>query len=1059
MIDLGFPAVKRIGQTHVALDKKLYYWTGSQWKDLGKMTLSGLEGDNPLLEIGENLYLDENGKLCAKSQEQANWTDYDPESPAYINNIPESLAYLRNITFELLQINGDVGTRGDQLAAGNHTHENLTSTISGNWHPEGLLFAVPSGDKKKLYHTDGIINVHNWRSITEAYLPGISKSKTNNLLTGVTIPEFSMIPPLPEILPEVKDIGETIRYQGANKIKVPAKSFNSVLEFSSTVIKPRELVKPVLKDFGRMLPYSGSYYTYLAWASDSTGTGFTLYYNPLLEFTAILTLIVPRSDLTTIDFEGLWVNYSSPSITYNYVAYASDLLGTDFTTVFNPLLKYIAILSTNTEILAPIAADFAGEWRNYGGKPAYTYRVFASDSSGTDFTDVYSKGLLYTSVITSEIPLFLSVLNFTGSWELVSEQSFFYVAYASGNLGEDFLMEYNPLNTFIAVLHSKSFIATPVATDFEGLWINVNAPSVVYNYIAYASDMAGTDFSLVYNAVLPYLAVIKSRVVLSTPDVLNFEGLWERYRGYNFVYRGYASDDIGTEFSMVYNPSLTYMAVFKTQVAEIELTVGVFEGLWKQFRGVSDNTYFSYASDDTGTNFSMVAGGTHMAILNSPVSISPIAENFYGLWDNPKAAHRYVNIVYALDEEGTGVYRKEDPYSSTLFEFPLSEDYTHVAIKITEDPITDLLKENFTGLWKPKENAYIYTAYAFDCRGTAFTLDKNSSLRYSIDEASITGGNTIDAETGEIWFDYDWVGITTVTVMAYGRPEPKEFTHIIQSVEYGGEVVSTAVLYNEMEEDPTQLHRTWEILRGEVVMDDEFLYYIYAKLPTEPGELYATIVVGKQYYREKIYHGYVNILIGIVNSEEHNRVLALDWNNEGFVAGVKPKPVEVFETKWIPISQICVLDLSSNNTGEQIVVSKKQEYNKVTKVYEDTGEKNTRTITNLGSCPLPPPPPKYAFQSVGRGGVSTIPTTPITPYVEGQTIPVTNTIASGTNKQYFSIPTGKYLHVRNRATLLNYRNIAADSRLNGNRIWESSNIFSTVDATQFFITIDDKPYG
>ena len=52
---------------------------------------------------------------------------------------------------------------------------------------------------------------------------------------------------------------------------------------------------------------------------------------------------------------------------YVYIAYASDDQGTGFTTTFNPLLDYIAIKTTTTEIPTPTAADFVGLWKNYKG--------------------------------------------------------------------------------------------------------------------------------------------------------------------------------------------------------------------------------------------------------------------------------------------------------------------------------------------------------------------------------------------------------------------------------------------------------------------------------------------------------------------------------------------------------------------------------------------------------------------------------------------------------------------------------------------------------------------
>ena len=52
---------------------------------------------------------------------------------------------------------------------------------------------------------------------------------------------------------------------------------------------------------------------------------------------------------------------------YTYIAYASDWAGTDFTNVFNPALDYIAIKTTTSPLVSPIAGNFTGLWKNYKG--------------------------------------------------------------------------------------------------------------------------------------------------------------------------------------------------------------------------------------------------------------------------------------------------------------------------------------------------------------------------------------------------------------------------------------------------------------------------------------------------------------------------------------------------------------------------------------------------------------------------------------------------------------------------------------------------------------------
>lgn len=123
-------------------------------------------------------------------------------------------------------------------------------------------------------------------------------------------------------------------------------------------------------------------YVYIAYASDASGTGFTTTFNANLDYIAIKSTTTPIVTPQASDFTGLWKNYKGiqgiqgeqgvagedGSSAYVYIAYASDANGTGFTTTFSPTLNYIAIKSTNTEIVSPQASDFTGLWFNYKGE-------------------------------------------------------------------------------------------------------------------------------------------------------------------------------------------------------------------------------------------------------------------------------------------------------------------------------------------------------------------------------------------------------------------------------------------------------------------------------------------------------------------------------------------------------------------------------------------------------------------------------------------------------------------------------------------------------------------
>ncbi|MFA6475724.1 MAG: hypothetical protein WCV88_06085, partial [Patescibacteria group bacterium] len=127
-------------------------------------------------------------------------------------------------------------------------------------------------------------------------------------------------------------------------------------------------------------------YVYIAYASDSSGTGFTTTFNSALDYIAIKNTTTAIAVPQASDFTGLWKNYKGTTGSagatgsagvdgndaYVYIAYASDSSGTDFTTTFNASLDYIAIKTTTVAIPSPSASDFTGLWKNYKGATGST---------------------------------------------------------------------------------------------------------------------------------------------------------------------------------------------------------------------------------------------------------------------------------------------------------------------------------------------------------------------------------------------------------------------------------------------------------------------------------------------------------------------------------------------------------------------------------------------------------------------------------------------------------------------------------------------------------------
>ena len=110
-----------------------------------------------------------------------------------------------------------------------------------------------------------------------------------------------------------------------------------------------------------------SAYVYHAFASDSSGTGFTLIDDGTLAWTSWIATTTPIASPTLADF-SVWVrrkgidgsNGANGTSAYVYVAWASDSSGTGFSLTPSASLPYRAELHTSTPIVSPTLADFSG---------------------------------------------------------------------------------------------------------------------------------------------------------------------------------------------------------------------------------------------------------------------------------------------------------------------------------------------------------------------------------------------------------------------------------------------------------------------------------------------------------------------------------------------------------------------------------------------------------------------------------------------------------------------------------------------------------------------------
>ena len=191
-------------------------------------------------------------------------------------------------------------------------------------------------------------------------------------------------------------------------------------------------------------------YVYIAYASDSSGTGFTTTFNANLDYIAIKSTTTPIATPQASDFTGLWKNYKGiqgiqgeqgvagedGSSAYVYIAYASDANGTGFTTTFDASLDYIAIKATTSPIASPQASDFTGLWKNYKGEKGDKGDTGAAGADGEDGLDInwkgtYSSGTAYVvnDAVFYEGSSYICILNSTGNlptnttyWNLMAQK-------------------------------------------------------------------------------------------------------------------------------------------------------------------------------------------------------------------------------------------------------------------------------------------------------------------------------------------------------------------------------------------------------------------------------------------------------------------------------------------------------------------------------------------------------------------------------------------------------------------------------------------------------------
>lgn len=143
---------------------------------------------------------------------------------------------------------------------------------------------------------------------------------------------------------------------------------------------------------------------------------------------------------------------------------------------------------------------------------------------------------------------------------------------------------------------------------------------------------------------------------------------------------------------------------------------------------------------------------------------APAGETWY--WQTSATGTNIANSgpAYTVSSSGTYYVRSQD--NTTLL---WSNGAGSITVTITPDVSTPVFTSGVTSSRCVGAETINYTA----------TAANSTSITYTLDAASITGGNTINASTGAVTWDAAWTGTSTISATAVGCGSPTTATHTV----------------------------------------------------------------------------------------------------------------------------------------------------------------------------------------------------------------------------------------------------------------------------------------
>ena len=408
-------------------------------------------------------------------------------------------------------------------------------------------------------------------------------------------------------------------------------------------------------------------------------------------------------------------------------------------------------------------------------------------------------------------------------------------------------------------------------------------------YISYADDKNGSNWSvnpykglaiegeaLKTNDFRKYRAeiVVEHEITrdLTEEDFANAE--WVKFVGDDvYLYMGYASDESGSNFSLIPSRAVKYAAflISYTEISSENLQQAFIDNdvTWVKYIGDNSYSYIAYAKDELGTGWSRTPDYSlkyRAEIISDAMIPDPQPSHFSdAVWIKYIGDNSYFYVAYAEDENGSGFNIEPDftrKYVATLV------TYSEIEGTPTSDDFSDCKWTRYIG-----RDSYLYIAYASNSQGENWSLIPSDSLKYRAEIHSDTEITNIDSSyfNDAVWVKY--IGNNSYPKYAYAEDDSGNGWS--KTPDFTRKYVAQIVLYEDREitkEDFPISTTNWVKYIG----NNSYVYFAYAS--DSNGSNFSLTPNRNLGYINYItsYEPLTSITIDLFNQRDWTRYLGID---------------------------------------------------------------------------------------------------------------------------------------------------------------------------------------